>query len=250
MQLNTLSPVPLYQQLASRLRDAIASGELAEQQKIPSETSLAQQYGIGRPTVRQATDLLVREGVLQRRRGSGTFVLPRARRIDLFSLAGTSAAFSDSGQSAEITWLQPPRLLVSSKYLPDNFDKPPYFSLKRLTRIEQVPVLVEHLYLQADLFRELDRNLVEGNSLSRVVRDTYHLEATSAEQEFSIALAGSALAVVLEVNADTPLLRVNRTLHFGTYGSAIYCDIHCRTDQFRFSQTITTPDLQRKELHP
>jgi GntR family transcriptional regulator len=82
MSLNTQSPVPLYRQLAQRLRANIERGELAVSQKIPSENELASEYGIGRPTVRQATDLLVREGILQRRRGAGTFVLPPGAGAD------------------------------------------------------------------------------------------------------------------------------------------------------------------------
>ncbi|MCP4207766.1 MAG: GntR family transcriptional regulator, partial [Shimia sp.] len=93
MSLNTHSPIPLYQQLADRIRYEIETGGYRVNDKIPSEHVLAKQYAIGRPTVRQATDLLVRKGILQRKRGSGTFVLPPTQRIDLFSLTGTSAAF-------------------------------------------------------------------------------------------------------------------------------------------------------------
>ena len=103
MALNPQSPLPLYQQLAERIRAGIAAGTYQADEKIPSEHELARQYSIGRPTVRQATDLLVREGVLQRKRGSGTFVLPPSQPIDLFSLAGTSAAFGQSDLDADIT---------------------------------------------------------------------------------------------------------------------------------------------------
>ena len=82
MTLNASSPIPLYRQLALRIREHIDRGEIGVSEKIPSEHRLAREYGIGRPTVRQATDLLVREGVLQRRRGSGTFVLPPYTELD------------------------------------------------------------------------------------------------------------------------------------------------------------------------
>ena len=72
--LNPKSPVPLYHQLADILLERIRSGIYTTGQMIPSETGLAQQYGIGRPTVRQAMETLVQKGVIQRRRGAGTFV--------------------------------------------------------------------------------------------------------------------------------------------------------------------------------
>ncbi|MFL6539073.1 MAG: GntR family transcriptional regulator, partial [Chthoniobacterales bacterium] len=48
---------------------------------------LSRQHGIGRPTVRQATELLVKRGLIERRRGSGTYVRKAEQRVDLFSLA-------------------------------------------------------------------------------------------------------------------------------------------------------------------
>ena len=74
MSLNTHSPVPLYRQLAEQIGADIDAGVYAVSARIPSETDFADRLSIGRPTVRQATDLLVRQGRLERRRGSGTYV--------------------------------------------------------------------------------------------------------------------------------------------------------------------------------
>jgi GntR family transcriptional regulator len=60
---------------------------------LPSEHELARQFRVGRPTVRQATELLVRRGMIERRRGSGTLVRPARPEVDLFTLSGTIAAF-------------------------------------------------------------------------------------------------------------------------------------------------------------
>lgn len=95
--LNHQSPVPLYHQLAEILTAKISRGEYTVGSRIPSEHQLAAEYGIGRPTARQATDVLVRKRALVRKRGSGTFVLGRTEEVDLFSLAGTSASFQAKG---------------------------------------------------------------------------------------------------------------------------------------------------------
>jgi DNA-binding GntR family transcriptional regulator len=62
--LNHKSPIPLYHQLADILLEQIRSGHYKPGQMIPSETGLAKQYSIGRPTVHQAMDTLVWEGDL------------------------------------------------------------------------------------------------------------------------------------------------------------------------------------------
>ena len=65
---------PLWQQLASILRMQIQSGELPPGRVIPSESTLMQQHGLARGTVRKAIDALVEEGLVNRIQGRGTFV--------------------------------------------------------------------------------------------------------------------------------------------------------------------------------
>ncbi|MEA5078791.1 MAG: GntR family transcriptional regulator [Anaerolineaceae bacterium] len=66
--------VPLYHQLAQILREQIHSGKFTSGAELPSERELMQQYQISRNTVRQALDLLDREGLIKRTLGSGTRV--------------------------------------------------------------------------------------------------------------------------------------------------------------------------------
>jgi GntR family transcriptional regulator len=63
-----------YIQIAEQIRGQIADGLYPEGSRIPTENELAQSQEVSRPTVRQALDLLVREGRLVRVKGSGTFV--------------------------------------------------------------------------------------------------------------------------------------------------------------------------------
>ena len=53
---------PLYQQIADRLRSELAGGVYRIGEQLPTENELAGQLGVSRPTVRQALDLLAREG--------------------------------------------------------------------------------------------------------------------------------------------------------------------------------------------
>ena len=65
---------PLYHQVADRIRAGIASGEYPLDSRLPTENELAGQLRVSRPTVRQALELLAREGLVLRVKGSGTFV--------------------------------------------------------------------------------------------------------------------------------------------------------------------------------
>lgn len=74
-------PTPLYLQLQKGLRDAIENRVVQAEAAIPTERDLAEEFDISRITVRKAIDGLVREGLLSRRRGAGTFVMaPRVEK--------------------------------------------------------------------------------------------------------------------------------------------------------------------------
>jgi GntR family transcriptional regulator len=76
------SPTPLYAQISTRLRVAIAAGELQPGESLPSVRHLASQLRINPATVVQAYRALETEGLVATRQGAGTFVLdvPADRR--------------------------------------------------------------------------------------------------------------------------------------------------------------------------
>lgn len=69
------SPYTVWGQVQRDLRRRIELGEFATGDKLPSEIDLAQEYGVSRATVRRCVQSLIGLGVLQAKRGSGTYVL-------------------------------------------------------------------------------------------------------------------------------------------------------------------------------
>ncbi|HJF85454.1 MAG TPA: GntR family transcriptional regulator [Megamonas hypermegale] len=65
---------PKYTDLMNWIREQILSGEFTIGMRLPSENELGKKFSISRQTVRQATSVLESEGLLERRRGSGTYV--------------------------------------------------------------------------------------------------------------------------------------------------------------------------------
>jgi GntR family transcriptional regulator len=236
--LNSLSPIPLYLQLANIILDKIRSGEYTPGSRILSENNLAARYGIGRPTARQATDLLVRKRILVRKRGSGTFVCEQQKEVDLFSLAGTTSAFNKKGITVTTHILQNIRL-DQIRHDPKNpfTNKKAYF-YSRLSRVEKVPVLIEDMYLHDILFKGIDKMDLSCRSLSQIVDEHYYMKPGSGRQNFRIGYLTDEKANALEVSPDTPILMVKRFLNFDQTKNAIYSELYCRTDQFVFSQTL------------
>lgn len=82
--LNRNSGLPLYYQLKEHIKDAILRGQYKPNDKLPTEEELCRQFSISRPVVRQAYDELIKEGLVGRKKGSGTYVKQQADKDSLF----------------------------------------------------------------------------------------------------------------------------------------------------------------------
>src|SRR3954468_15829664 len=101
-------PLPIHresaaQQIAGQIRAAMLAGDLETGQRLPSEHELADEYGVSRPTVREAMRLLAADGLVRAARGAtgGTFIaLPApeavaeslSETIELWFRAGSTSA--------------------------------------------------------------------------------------------------------------------------------------------------------------
>lgn len=237
--LNPDSPLPLYQQLADQLRRAIETGALAPGARLPSEPELSRRHRIGRPTVRQATELLVRGGLIERRRGAGTFVRSTPLRVDVFSLAGTLSSFRQGGVDLKTKLLG----RVALRSVPGDDENPfseqSAYVVTRLGSVGDEPVLLERLYFAPEVFPGLERQPLVGASLSRLVEERYYLRPTHAEQSFRLAVPPEPVRQALQLAAEKPLLLVKRALFFPRAPKAVFAELYCLTGELIFAQTIT-----------
>ena len=95
----------MYRQIADTLRDRISSGVYRENELLPPELTLVDEFDVSRHTVRDAMKALVAEGLIERTAGRGTVVSPPSSaqpKWGVRSLADLVGEFSDS----EITVLK------------------------------------------------------------------------------------------------------------------------------------------------
>ncbi len=89
IQFQSIQQPTVVDQITGTIRNALLRGELIPGQKLPSEPELARQLGVGRSAVREALKILQAIGVVESRRGSGTYIVeePSERLLNPLSFA-------------------------------------------------------------------------------------------------------------------------------------------------------------------
>jgi DNA-binding GntR family transcriptional regulator len=112
------------------------------------------------------------------------------------------------------------------------------FTFARLGSVEGEPVLLEHFFLDPQVFPGLDTLPVARERLSRLVDERYHRVPTGGRQMFRVAPAPAEWQKALDVDAHRSLLVVERWLDFAAGPSALFVRMLCRTDRVQFGQTL------------
>ncbi|GAA1434069.1 GntR family transcriptional regulator [Streptomyces thermospinosisporus] len=117
---------PKYVRLAQTIQRRIEDGTYAPGTRVPSENQLVQAFGMSRPTVVRALELLKRDGWLESRQGYGTIVRGRPEVVEQKDRRGREALERDESQSAgrlvEVKRVAVPARVASALGLPKKAD--------------------------------------------------------------------------------------------------------------------------------
>ncbi len=225
VDLDRSSPVPLYFQVSRQIQAAIEAGQLAPGDRLENEISLADRWGLSRPTMRRAIQELVDKGLLVRRRGIGTQVVhgPVKRPMDLTSL------FDDLARSDQkpATQVLDRELVPAPAPVAERLGVPVGTQVLHLRRVRTArgePLAVLRNWLPADLAPVLTAEALEGRGLYELMRGTgVHLRI--ATQRIGARRATAAEARLLTVRKGAPLLTMERVTYDGS-GRAVELGSH------------------------
>lgn len=203
------SAVPRYAQLAELFRRRIARGQWEPGARLPSLEALMREFDVARVTVRQAMELLARDGLVLPQRGRGTFVSAAPRRERSIRLQ------TRLRELAEVYREDKPRLtliedVVRSPYLraEDGGPAPRYHYLRRVHSREGEAYCVISIYLDERVFKR---------AASRFRRETVipvlldlKVRLGRARQTLKISTADVETASLLEVALNSPTAEVRR----------------------------------------
>ncbi len=203
----THSNSPIYMQLAQTLRQQITDGKILSGEALPSERDLCALMGASRVTVRKAIELLIEEGMLSRRQGSGTYVTPRIQAPGSY-LTSFSEDAEARGETTTTLWMEK-TLGVASDEEARLLELPENANVLRLSRVRMAdgePLAIENAVVPADM---LPAVADLGNSLYKALSERGN-RPISGQQKIRAALAGPAEAKLLGVDEGCEILRIER----------------------------------------
>ena len=228
---------PLYRRIQADLRERVAGGELAPGAQVETEQELMARYGVSRATVRQALSGLVAEGLLEIRRGRGTFVHGAALEHRLGGFYTFSREIERHGMRpgtrVRDIGLQPADADVAEGL--GLADGTLVVALSRVRLADDQPIVNETSYLPAARFKGLESIDFTEASLYETLTSAYGVRPVRARETFVPVLLGPDDAAVLGGDAGDPVLSVERTTYDADGVIIEFCQSILRADRYRYS---------------
>ena len=207
---------PLYKEVKSRLTRGLAGGEWKAGEAIPSESRLAERFGVSIGTIRKAIDELVAERILLRHQGRGTFVATHTEDRTLFYFFHIVAKDGTrelpvtellSFRKARADALEAERLALQSAA--------PVYRIRNLLKLSGKPVIVDEIAVPAALFTDLDRDVFGGRegTIYGLYQARYGITVTRISERISAGRAPAGTAALLGLDTGTPALAIRRVAY-------------------------------------
>lgn len=207
--------MPRYLQVADELREAIMDGTFTEGRPFPTETALCETYDVSRFTVREALKRLQAEGLISRKRGSGTTVQPAAARGGaLHQPLSNVGEILQYARDSQVGYKEtdcgglPPE--VAEQIGTDTSGRWRCFRGVRRMRSDSLPIAVTDAYFHERLGDAVDKLELSASTLFAQLQRIAGVQVGKVTQDIQAIAADEATAVALDVEKGDPVLRILR----------------------------------------
>lgn len=207
-------------------------------QQIPTEQALCTEFGVSRETVRVALRGLETDGIVQRRRPRGTFLV---RRPD------GGASNKVTGLVEDLSALQ---MDTHARVLSAELVKPPpdarsvdrhaamVFRIERLRYLDGTPLVLHEAYLPAALGARVSQLDLEHGAISQLLERRLGVKAVEENQQIEAMVADPGLARLLDVAIGSPVLLLRRVLRIPRDETRVLFRSYYRADRYVYTLNL------------
>lgn len=208
-------PIPLYYQVRNDIENKIKNREYEPGEKLPTEAWLMENYGVSRVTIRKAISGLVSMGLVESRRGTGTFVTSPKTIFSLVEMSSLHRMLTSLNIKASSRILEDAIVLATPEL--SNAMKIPIGTalhmIRRIRLANENPIADQVTFLQESLCPRLKASTLMERSLYEVLETEYKIKPVKSYQVFSAKLPSKEDMVNLQLSNKTPLLTIVATVY-------------------------------------
>ena len=232
--------VPRYHQIAEALRARISAGGVTAGQRLDNQRQLAQSFGVTLMTLRQALDVLAREGLITRRHGLGTFVAPPPVDYDILQFRTLAGDLSAVGEDVATRFLRSrfgraDRRVAQELGLAEGARM---FVLERLRLVDGQPLSFQVSHLPAAIGEEAAKADLTVTPLRHVLSFKLGIEITAARETVSAEPLPARAARELGCAAGAPCFRSDRVSTDAERRPIVYDRVFIPGDRFRITRQL------------
>ena len=237
-----------YKHASSVLLERLKEGRYPVGGRMPTEDELARQFEVSRVTIRRALDILVQDGFLERKQGSGYKVLTLSPASDTcltsFTDATLRVGLEPASQFLSLELFAPDSAVVVT--LPAGLHNIAVTRVTRLRTVNKVPQMLVHTYVPSSLMRDACAadfpETGPNQSILRILSARFKLKWSSACEEISPVTATDNTARLLQVETNDPLLLQSWSA-FDEQGDVVFHENVFRTGSISFNLTTQNRQL-------
>jgi len=201
----------LYARVETVLAGEIVDGGLKVCDQLPTEDSLIARFGVSRITVRRAIQNLVSRGLVEIRRGKGTFVAAQKITQDLKELSGFVEDMHALGR-------KPTARVISKEAVTANATVARQLALTRGERVirirrvrlaDDIPLSFDETYLPLEIGKKIVGNNLRVEPIFSLLERKYNVPLVEAEYKLDAVAAENEVARALKVKPLSPIFRLN-----------------------------------------
>ncbi len=203
----------LYARIEETIAKEIAQGEYRPGDKLPTEDALIERFQVSRITVRRAIQNLVSRGLLEIRRGLGTFVLSPRIEAELTKLTGFVEDMKSVGRKATARVVSQ-GVVAASARVAERLQLTKGTKVMRIKRVrlaEGTPVSLDETYLPLLLGKQIVQNDLRLHPIFTLLEERYGVPLVEADYELEAVIATKAVAEALQVTVGSPIFQIERT---------------------------------------
>ncbi|WP_297419905.1 GntR family transcriptional regulator [Clostridium sp.] len=227
-----------YEEIAEDIRNGILSGKYSSNEQLPLEKEMCEQYGVSRITIKKAVDELVIQGLVIKRRGSGTFVKALDDEdVQELSLARQFEGFTQTHREKKVTSkiinfevIHPSEEIATKlKITCDDF----VYYIIRVRYANDAPYVIEYTYMPISLIPGI-KNDILLNSIYTYIEKKLNLKIKSGHRIVRAILPNELEQEYLEIADNFPILEVEQVGFLDNGQPFEYSKAHHRSDTMEF----------------